>query len=102
MKNFSMLSMWSLLLVCALLPMTVMSQEATTSSQPNSENTIEGTVVTSTRDTLVVRTQDNQFHLFVFDRDTVKPRSVATGSRVSVMWTPGEEEGVKLASLLRC
>jgi hypothetical protein len=98
MKNFSMLSVWSLLLVCALLPMTVMSQEATTSSQPNSENTIEGTVVTSTRDTLVVRTQDNQFHLFVFDRDTVKPRSVATGSRVSVMWTPGEEEGVKLAS----
>jgi hypothetical protein len=47
---------------------------------------------------LVVRTQDNQFHLFVFDRDTVKPRSVATGSRVSVVYMPGEEAGTKFAS----
>jgi hypothetical protein len=88
----------AVLLICVIPPTTAMSQEATTSSQSQSENTIEGTVATSTRDTLVVRTQDNQFHLFVFDRDTVKPRTVPAGSRVRVVWMPGEEAGVKLAS----
>ena len=75
-----------------------MSQEATTSSQRQSENTIEGTVVSSTRDTLVVKTEDNQFQLFIFDRDTVKPRSLPAGTRVRVVSTPGEEAGVRLAS----
>ena len=97
-KRNLLTSGFALFVAWALLPTAAMSQEATTSSQPQSENTIEGTVVTSTRDTLVVRTRDNQFHLFVFDRDTIKPRSVAIGSRVSVVWTPGEEEGGKLAS----
>jgi hypothetical protein len=75
-----------------------MSQEATTSSQRQSENTIEGTVVSSTRDTLVVKTEDNQFQLFIFDRNTVKPRSLPAGTRVRVVSTPGEEAGVRLAS----
>jgi hypothetical protein len=78
--------------------MSVMSQEATTSSQRQSENTIEGTVVSSSRDTLVVRTEDNQFQLFVFDRYTTKPRSIPNGSRVRVVSTPGEEGGGRLAS----
>jgi hypothetical protein len=75
-----------------------MSQEGTTSSQRQSENTFEGTVVSSTRDTLVVRTEDNQFQLFVFDRYTTKPRSIPNGSRVRVVSTPGEEGGGRLAS----
>jgi hypothetical protein len=75
-----------------------MSQQATTSSQRQSENTIEGTVVSSTRNTLVVRTEDNQFQLFILNRDTVKPRSLLTGARVSVVSTPGEEPGFRLAS----
>ena len=89
---------WSFLIACALLPVSAMPQEATTSPAPQAENTIEGTAVSSTRDTLVVRTEDNQFHLFVFDRDTVKPRSVPSGSPVRVVSTPGEEAGVRLAS----
>ena len=98
MRNFLTPSVCSLLIACALSPLSAMSQEATTSSQHQSENTIEGTVVSSSRDTLVVRTEDNQFHLFVFDRDTVKPRSLSTGARVSVVSTPGEEAGVRLAN----
>jgi hypothetical protein len=98
MRNFLTTSVCSLLIACALSPMAALSQEATTSSPRQSENTIEGTVVSSSRDTLVVRTEDNQFHLFVFDRDTVKPRSLSTGARVSVVSTPGEEAGVRLAN----
>ena len=77
-----------------------MSQETTTSSQGQNENTVEGTVVSSTRDTLVVKTDDNQFQLFTFDRDTVKPRSLPAGTRVRVVSTAGEEAGVRLASTI--
>jgi hypothetical protein len=77
-----------------------MSQEATTSSQRQSENSIEGTVVSSTRDTLVVRTEDKQFQLFVFDRYTTKPRSLANGTRVRVVSTSADETGARVASTI--
>src|SRR5438309_11727855 len=59
-----------------------------------------GRSVSSTRDTLVVKTDDNQFQLFTFDRDTVKPRSLPAGTRVRVVSTAGEEAGVRLASTI--
>ena len=100
MRNFLTPSLGSLLVACALLPVSAMSQETTTSSQGQNENTVEGTVVSSTRDTLVVKTDDNQFQLFTFDRDTVKPRSLPAGTRVRVVSTAGEEAGVRLASTI--
>src|SRR6184192_4635933 len=100
MRNFLTPSLGSLLVACALLPVPAMSQETTTSSQGQNENTVEGTVVSSTRDTLVVKTDDNQFQLFTFDRDTVKPRSLPAGTRVRVVSTAGEEAGVRLASTI--
>jgi hypothetical protein len=96
-KNLLMSVVCSLLIACALSPLS-MSQESTTSSQRPSENTVEGTVVSSTRETVVVRTEDNQFQLFVFDRYTTKPRSLANGARVRVVSAPGEEAGARLAS----
>src|SRR6185437_5699526 len=52
----------------------------------------------SSRSTLVVRGDNGRVQLFVFDRDTVKPRTLAAGSRVRVSSSPGEESGVRLAS----
>jgi hypothetical protein len=77
-----------------------MSQETTSSSQQqgDNENTLEGTVVSSSRDTLVVRTENDQYQLFVFDSSTTKPRVIAPGARVRVVSTPGEEAGSRLAS----
>jgi hypothetical protein len=54
-------------------------------------------VVSTSHQTLVVRTDDNDFHLFVFDRYTTKPQTIATGTRIRVISTPGEEEGTRLA-----
>jgi len=79
------------------MPTSALSQEAQSSTQSQNENTIVGTVVSSTRDTLVVRTEDNQFQLFVFDRYSVKPRLLTNGARVRVVSTPAED-GVRLAS----
>ena len=64
----------------------------------NNQDTVEGTVVSSSRDTLVVRTDDNRHQLFVFDQYTTKPRSLAPGTRVSVSSTATDETGVRMAT----
>jgi hypothetical protein len=100
MSNFLTPSTCALLIACALSPMSAMSQEATTSAQRQSETPIEGTVVSSTRETLVVRTEDNQFQLFVFDRYTTKPRVLPAGTRVRVVSGPAREDGARLAAII--
>ncbi|HJS97663.1 MAG TPA: hypothetical protein VJ756_01135 [Terriglobales bacterium] len=89
----------TLLVVCALMPLAL-SQETTPPSeqQVENQNTTEGTVVSSSRQTLVVRTENNQYRLYVFDRNTSKPKVIPTGASVRVVSTPGEEPDTWLAS----
>jgi len=74
------------------------SQDSTAASSQGEESALTGTVVSSTRNTLVVRGEEGQYRLFVFDRDTVKPATLAVGSTVRVVSTPGEEAGARVAS----
>jgi len=68
------------------------------SAQTPDQSSIEGTVVSTSRETLVVRTDDDNFYLFVFDRYTTRPGIIATGSRVRVLSRLGEQEGTGLAT----
>jgi hypothetical protein len=86
------------LLFLSLLSASAISQETTPSTQRPNESTTEGTVASSTRQTFVVRTADNQFYLFVFNRYTSKPQLIAVGSRVRVESVPGAETGSRLAT----
>lgn len=86
----------SLLFVFCLLSVTAISQEGTTSVQ--NESRIEGTIASSTRQTFVVRTADNQFYLFTFNRYTDKPQSLPVGTRIRVESRPGAETGSRLAT----
>ena len=70
----------------------------TSSSQVTSGETVEGTVASTSRDTLVVRTDDNQFQLFTFERGAVRPKSLAQGARVRVTAGPADENGTRSAS----
>jgi hypothetical protein len=74
------------------------AQENTPSSQTANDNTVEGTVASSTRDTLVVRTDDNQFQLFTYERGAVRARSLAQGARVRVTAGPADENGTRVAT----
>ena len=51
---------------------TALSQQGSTDQQreqnARDQNTMEGTVVSVSRETLVVKTDENDFQLFVFDR----------------------------------
>jgi hypothetical protein len=87
------------LLALLLCSVTAFSQQQSSNQQPD-QTTAEGTVVSTSRDTLVVRTDDNAFQLFVFDRDTTKPRAITAGTRVRVVSSPGEEEATRLASVV--
>lgn len=97
MRTSALLLACSVLLISPFLTISAPCQ-TTSSSQAESENSIEGTVVSATRDTLVVRTDDNQFHLFTYDRDSVRARSLARGARVRVVAGSGDENGTRLAS----
>ena len=71
---------------------------ANDSASDNSGNaTIEGTVVSASRDTLVVRSEDNRVQLFTYGRGSVRAKSLAAGARVRVAAGPADENGTRVA-----
>jgi hypothetical protein len=85
-------------LVCfPVLSIPAVSQDNTTSAQTSDKSTIEGTVASSTRQTFVVRTPDNQFQLFTFNRYTDKPQTLPVGTRIRVESRPSGDAGTRLA-----
>jgi len=80
--------------------------QATTTSTPSTPSTEQhenagsttGTVETIGRQTIVIRTEDNQYHLFSFDSDIVRPKGLARGARVRVLSNETDDPGVRLAT----
>jgi len=85
-------------LMCGL---TLLSALAVTNRpvMAQDEETITGTVVSSSRNTLTVRSGTRQ-HLFVFEPSTRKPATLPIGSQVRVASSPGEEPNVRVASAI--
>lgn len=88
----------SVLFLPSILASPAQGQQDSASSRANDNPTVEGTVVSSTRSTLVVKSDDNRFHLFTYGDHATRPRSLAQGDRVRVVATPGEENGAQVAS----
>ncbi len=61
------------------------------------ETTMTGTVTSSSRNTLTVRSTSGQYQVFVFDSDTRKPATLTSGAEVRVASVPSDESGVRLA-----
>ncbi len=83
------------------LPFVGLSQgnrdSASASAQDSDEMTVTGVVTSSSSATLVVRGENGKYQLFVFDRYSTRPRTIATGSRVSVSSVVGDEPEVRVA-----
>ena len=73
-------------------------QDNASSSQTNNDNVVEGTVASAGRDTLVVRSDDNQFHLFTYANGTARPRGLVQGARVRVTSDAPDENGTRAAT----
>src|SRR5579871_819412 len=91
----------SLMFACALLSWPTLAQDngqQSSSSQSQNDTDVEGTVVASSHITFVVRSDDNQFHVYTFDRNTRKPQALAVGARVRVASDQGDQEGARHAT----
>jgi len=86
-------------LMCGL---TLLAALALTSgpAMAQEDATLTGTVVSSSRNTMTVRSESGQYHLFVLERTTRKPALLPIGSRVRVASFPGEEPNVQVASVV--
>jgi hypothetical protein len=62
------------------------------------ETTVTGTVVSSTRNTLSVRSGTGLIQLFIFAREAERPASFPVGAQVRVVSTAGNEPGVRIAN----
>ncbi|HEX3738989.1 MAG TPA: hypothetical protein VHV29_04615 [Terriglobales bacterium] len=74
------------------------NSQADSNAQTNSNDTFEGTVVSRSRSTLVLRTDDNQFHLFTYEQASTRPVSLTAGSRVRVTAGSADENGTRVAT----
>ncbi len=111
MRSSAFLRLCFLLIVATFIAVPTFGQDDTSSSSQNStasqspaqnsnssDNAVEGTVVSSTRNTLVVRSDDNQYQLFTYDRGTVRPASLVQGTRVRVTAGAADDNGTRAAS----
>ena len=61
------------------------------------DRVVEGTVVSTTPTTLVVRTDDNQYHLFTYGAGTVPKETVKPGARIRVNGSAPDNNGAQVA-----
>ena len=94
----------SILCVSAFLVVTVQAQQnppdtpsAKSPQTQGNDHVVEGTVVSMTRHTLVVRSDDNQYHLFTYAAGTAAPGTVKPGVRVRVNGGAPDENGTQVA-----
>lgn len=90
--------------VSSFLVITVQAQQnppnapsAQSTGTKGNDPVIEGTVVSTTRHTLVVLSDDDQYHLFTYGTDTVHDQAVKPGARVRVNANEPEGEGTPVA-----
>ncbi len=104
MRTFASVLSCFVLFFSALIAVPAYCQDNTTNQGSNSQNTnsndnaVEGTVASSTRNTLVVRTDDNQYQLFTYDRSMARPTSLTQGTRVRVTAGAADDNGTRAAT----
>jgi hypothetical protein len=69
---------------------------AQTRTEPG-QTTTRGVVTSSARDSLIVRSDSGSFDIFMYDRYTVKPPNISTGSEVTVVSRTSADTRVRLA-----
>lgn len=89
----------TLVLAACLLPGLTMAQNPNQSSQQMNENSLTtGTVISSSPNTITIRTDSGLYQLFVFDRGATRPGSIANGTRVRITSTAGDDLDYRVAS----
>ena len=98
--NVKMLRVWLALAALTVGFVAPAEGQTTVSVPPGStgELAMSGTAVSSSRNTLTVRIDNGPYVVFIFDRYTKKPQSIAPGAKVRVLSVPTGEAGVRVAT----
>ena len=88
------------------MPSTLFAQApSTTTGAPSqstaTESAVEGTVISTSRSTLLIRTPTGQPKLFVLDADTARPSQIPVGATVSVTSRPSSDPAAPTAVSVR-
>lgn len=84
-------------LVCGLAVFTALLIR-TPLATAQDETAITGTITSSSRNTLTVRTDSGRYQLFIIERTARKPATLAVDSPVRVSSVAGDEAGVRIAT----
>lgn len=93
----SLLSRFSIMAAILVAPSPTMAQDGPAVFQQQEAINLEGTVVTSNPNTVVLRLDNGLYQLFALDRDATRPELIPIGSRVRTVSTPGDEPGLRIA-----
>jgi hypothetical protein len=77
-------------LSCLATSAVVAHAQSSQSAQPN-DSSLQGTVVSTASATLVVRTSEGLYQLFVLDRDTARPQTIPPQAQVKVSFVPSND-----------
>jgi hypothetical protein len=80
------------------LAISALGQKQTASEQTEAGGSTVGIVVSVSRQTMRLRTGHNQFQLFVFNNNTVRPKGLTPGSRIRVQSSATDEPGGRQAT----
>jgi hypothetical protein len=88
------------------MPSTLLAQAPSTATGAPSQSTatesaVEGTVISTSRSTLLIRTPTGQPKLFVLDADTARPSQIPVGATVSVTSRPSSDPAAPTAVSVR-
>jgi hypothetical protein len=74
-------------LICLATNAVVAHAQESQSAQPKLSS-LQGTVVSTAKSSVIVRTTEGIFQLFVLDRDTARPQTIPVQAQVRVLFTP--------------
>src|SRR5678810_764539 len=74
-------------LICLATSAVVAHAQSSQSAQ-TTDSTLQGTVISTASATLVVKTSEGLYQLFVLDRDTVRPKTIPAQAQVKVSFMP--------------
>jgi hypothetical protein len=77
-------------LLIVLATAVVAHGQGSQSAQPKLSS-LQGTVVSTAKSTIVVKTSDGIYQLFVLDRDTARPQTIPAQSEVKVSFVPSSD-----------
>jgi hypothetical protein len=89
MRTSSRLLAGLVIIFCASYP--VMADAQSSQSAPSNLSSLQGTVVSAARATVVVKTTDGIYQLFVLDRETVRPQAIPLQAQVKVSFVPSND-----------